>query len=74
MLTAAQQATVDFYKGYGVLASWFIGEPSPTGRVEVIALGDDDNGGFVWSLRIDPDGTADTSEAFVGEFNTGLDI
>jgi hypothetical protein len=70
-LTPAQQITVDFYKAYNVPASWFVGVIDPiTGGVEVIALGED----FIWSLRINPDGTADTSEATVGEFDTGLDI
>ena len=71
MLTSPQQETINFYKAYNVPATWFEGEPDPsTGRVEVIALGKD----FIWSLRIAPDGKADTSEATVGEFNTGLDI
>jgi hypothetical protein len=69
-LTSAQVRTIDFYKAFNVPSTWFIGTPDPDGRVEVIALGQD----FIWSLRIDPDGTSDTSEATVGEFSTGLDI
>ena len=71
MLTSPQRATVDFYKAYNVPATWFEGEPeADTGRVEVIALGEN----FIWSLRIDPDGTSDTSEATVGDFNTGIEV
>jgi hypothetical protein len=70
MLTSPQQDTVDFYKAYNVPALWFEGEPDDRGRVEVIALGKN----FIWSLRIDPDGTADTSEARVGPFSTGIEV
>jgi hypothetical protein len=69
-LTPAQQDTIDSYKAYNVEASWFVGVRAPDGCVEVLALGE----GFIWSIRLDPEGAADTSEATVGEFNTGLEI
>jgi hypothetical protein len=78
-MTPKQQAVVDFYKGYNIPASWFVGEPAtadnasrpyPIGTVEVIALG----GEFIWSIIIEPDGTEATSEATVGEFSTGIEV
>jgi len=70
-LTPAQLEVIDFYKGYNVPATWFIGTPEPDGSVEVIALGD----GFIWSLSIDADGAdGSTSEATVGDFSTGIEV
>lgn len=69
-MTPEQIATVDFYKGYNVDACWFTGTLDTDGRVEVIALGRN----FVWSLIIEPDGTAATSEAELGDFSTGIEV
>lgn len=69
-MTPKQIETVGFYKAYNVAAQWFTGTPDAEGRIEVIALGYD----FIWSLRIDLDGTADTSEATVGPFSTGIEV
>lgn len=70
-LTAKQQETVDFWQGYNVPAQWFVGELRPeTGEVEVIALGD----GFCWAFLIEPNGEFASSEAKLGEFETGVEI
>ena len=68
-LNAQQLETVNHYKGFNVPATWFVGEPDE-GCVEVIALGKD----FIWSLILEADGTASTSEATVGEFSTGIEV
>ena len=69
-MTPEQIAAVDYYKALNVPASWFTGTPDTGGHIEVIALGED----FIWSLRIDANGTCHTSEATVGEFSTGIDV
>ena len=70
VLTTAQREGIDFYKGFNVPATWFISTFRSDGSVEVIALGK----AFIWSLLIDPDGTAYTSEATVSEFTTGIEV
>ena len=69
-MTPEQIETVDFYKGYNVPAQWFTGTPYAEGRIEVIALGEN----FIWSLLIDAGGLANTSEATVGSFSTGIEV
>jgi hypothetical protein len=69
-MTPEQAETVNFYKAYNVPATWFIGPPDTEGRIEVIALGQD----FIWSLLIDAGGLANTSEATVGPFSTGIEV
>ena len=69
-MTPEQIATVDFYKAYNVPAQWFTGTPDTDGRIEVIALGGD----FIWSLIIETDGNAATSEAHLGDFSTGIEV
>ena len=69
-MTPKQIATVDHYKAFNVAAQWFTGTSDAEGRIEVIALGYD----FIWSLRINLDGTADVSEATVGPFSTGIEV
>lgn len=68
VLTPAQQETVESFRAFNVAASWFVGVPDTDGRVEVLALGED----FIWSIRVAPDGSSDTSEAKVGDFETGV--
>ena len=70
LLNPAQLQTVNYYKALNVPATWFVGEPSRCGVVEVIALGGD----FIWALTIGADGIASTSEAYVGEFTTGIEV
>ncbi len=70
VLTPAQQEVVDFWQAPNVPTQWFIGVPDKNGRVEVLALGE----GFIWSIRIDLDGSEDHSQATVGDFETGIDI
>lgn len=69
VLTPEQQSAVHFYRTLNVPASWFVGVPDETGRVEVLALGNH----FIWSLRIDADGDTHSSEAKVTDFDTGID-
>jgi hypothetical protein len=75
VLNSAQQEALAFWQGYNVPASYFVGVPNADGSVEVIAIGSDSpDPTFVWSFRIDADGETSTSEAQVGEFETGLSI
>lgn len=72
LLSPKQQETVEFFQAYNVPAQWFVGTKfeAATGRVEVIALGEN----FVWSFIIEPDGEASSSEAKLGEFSTGINV
>jgi len=69
-LTPRQIAEVDFYKAFNVPAMWYYSEPDDEGGVGVVAIGED----FVWSLSIDADGTCATSEALLGDFETGIEV
>lgn len=68
VLNPAQAETVRHYATIVTIA-WFIGVAHEDGTVPVIGVGPD----FVWSLLIEADGTAHTSEAPLGEFSTGLE-
>lgn len=78
--TDAQAEAVRFWQGYNVPAMWFYGPPFVDGGVEVIVLGRDDDpgededGGWIWSIRIDADGETSTSEAKVSSWEAGLEI
>jgi hypothetical protein len=69
-LTAKQITEVDFYKAFNVPAMWYYSEPDDDGGVGVVAIGED----FVWSLSIARDGTCNTSEASLGDFETGIEV
>lgn len=75
-LNQAQAKEVAFYQAYNVPVQWFIGETHDDGRVEVLALGENDGEHFVWSLLISEDGQdVATSEATIPDgFNTGIEI
>lgn len=74
VLSPAQQETVEFFRALNVPASWFIGELDTDGDVEVIAIGKDEGGTFVWSIRIDEAGAPHQMEAKVTEFSDGIDV
>ena len=70
--TPKQQAAVEFWQGYNVPASWFIGVPDADGTVEIVAIGKEDP--FIWSFLMDAEGEASTMEARHTEFETGLSL
>jgi hypothetical protein len=69
-LTKDQAEAVAHINSYGVVVEWFVGRERDDDCREFIALGKD----FIWSLLVMADGTPHTSEATLGEFNTGIDI
>lgn len=69
-LTDNQRDAINHYNAYNVPVQWFVGSERDDGSREFIALGD----GFAWSLLVEEDGTVHTSEAEVGDFETGIEI
>jgi hypothetical protein len=75
VLNDAQQQALAFCQAYNVPASYFVGVPNVDGSVEVIAIGAESPAeSFIWSFRISAEGETSTSEATVGEFNSGIEI
>lgn len=57
---------IDFWDGYGVQIEWFVNAAGD----EAIGIG----ANFAWSVRVDEYGRMHTSEAALGEWNTGFEI
>lgn len=80
-LTPEQRDVIEHYQAYNVTGvRWFISERlpkvegfQPEGTVEVIALGGDNESGFIWSFLIQPNGDYSSLEAPVGEWSTGIE-